>query len=96
MNKQRQTLKLCIQFITPFNIENLLTITSNQGNMGLNGLYLGIYIKRNLLYLSFLILLLSYLFAHKYLLFLSFILFMFSLHSFVYYINVWYQLFLLE
>ncbi len=91
MNKTKQILQLGILFVTPFYVEDILTITSNEGNMGLNGLYLGIYIKRNVLYLSFLFILLSYLFSFKYLLFFSFILFMLSLFSFLYYIIVWFN-----
>ena len=87
-----QILKLGTRFIIPFYIEDMLEIAESQGNMGLYGLFLGIYYKRNILYFSLFSLLLSYLFAYKYLLFLSLILTIFSVYSFLSYVFDWYQI----
>jgi len=46
--------------LTPFTIEMMLRETSNNGNMGMHGVYLDIYNKRNWLYLSWALLCLSY------------------------------------
>jgi len=46
--------------LTPFNIECCLTQTTRNGNMGMNGVYLDIYNKRNLFYFSLPVLCLSY------------------------------------
>jgi len=47
-------------YLIPFYIEIILIETSNNGNMGSHGLYLSLYKRRNLLYLSGCFLLISY------------------------------------
>ena len=47
-------------YLIPFYIEIILIDTSNNGNMGLHGLHLSLYKRRNLLYLSGFSLLISY------------------------------------
>ena len=54
--------KLATILIIPRNVETLLQLTS--GNMGLHGVYLEVYYKRNLLYISLLALLPCYLFGY--------------------------------
>jgi len=41
-------------FLLPNFIENLLTISNNHGNMALHGVFLDLYNKRNLFYISLL------------------------------------------
>ena len=41
-------------FLLPNFIENLLTISNNHGNMALHGVFLHLYNKRNLFYISLL------------------------------------------
>ena len=50
--------------LIPFNIECCLTRTTRNGNMALNGIYLNIYNKRNLFYISLPLLYLSYIYNY--------------------------------
>ena len=43
---------LTLILLIPSNIEYLLQVSSNQGNMAFNGVFLEIYYNRNLLYIS--------------------------------------------
>jgi len=49
-----------LALIIPGNIEEILKITNRQGNMAWNGIFLDLYNKRNLFYLSLLLLFFSY------------------------------------
>lgn len=51
---------LAVFFLIPFNAETALYQSSKCGNMGLNGIFLDIYYKRNLFYLSVPLLISSY------------------------------------
>ena len=86
---------LIVYFISPFYLEYILEMTSNKGNMELYGLYLGLYYKRNLLYLSSFLLFISYLFSYKYLLFSSCIFFTYSLYAFIGYVSEWRDIFVI-
>jgi hypothetical protein len=72
--------------ITPFNIEHALVQTSNDGNMALHGVCLEIYYKRNLVYFSIPIFILSC--AFNYSIYGLFLL-IFSLLNFIYSCNKW-------
>ena len=52
--------------LIPCNIEFLLNATQSSGNMGLNGVYLDLYYKRNLFYFSSLAILPCYFFKCAY------------------------------
>jgi hypothetical protein len=77
---------LFILLLIPNNIEFLLQNENNNGNIVLHGIYLDIYYKRNLFYLSLLINILSY--------FLNLIIYGFFINIlflclFIYTINKW-------
>ena len=64
----------------PSVVEQLLKITNNSGNMGLHGIFLELYYKRNLFYISLFSLIgfyfLNYLYIGAILVFVSFCLFL--------------------
>jgi hypothetical protein len=70
----------------PGNIESILNIQNNNGNMAIYGVFLDIYLKRNLLYLSLLLFIFFYFL--NYFLFGLFI-FLFSLCFYLYTCNKW-------
>jgi hypothetical protein len=87
----KQLLIIILLSIFPGNLEYVLHIYN--GNMGIYGMYLGIMQQRNMLYLSFLIFLLSCYF--KYYIFGLFILFI-SLYLFINSIYKWKDIILLH
>ena len=72
-----------MQFVCliPFYIEIILIETTKNGNMGLHGLYLSLYYKRNLVYVSTLFLIISYFLPYFGL--FSIGLFVFSVYSYI-------------
>jgi len=70
---------IIILFI-PFNVEYALNLASNSGNIGLHGVFLEIYRKRNILYLSFPVLFISYRYNY---LFYGMIFTLFSLYFYI-------------
>jgi hypothetical protein len=60
-------LYILLYFLIPGNVEQFLNYSNSVGNMGIYGIFLGIYNKRNLFYLSSLLFLLTYLFNYYYL-----------------------------
>jgi len=57
---QDKLYNMFLALIIPGNIEEILKITNRQGNMAWNGIFLDLYNKRNLFYLSLLLLFFSY------------------------------------
>jgi len=85
----KKLLLVILLFILPGNLEYVLHIFN--GNMAIYGMYLGIMQKRNLLYLSFFLFLISFYF--KYYIFGFFILFI-SLYLFINSIYKWKEIIL--
>jgi hypothetical protein len=81
-------LHLALFFIIPFNVETALYESSKGGNMGLNGIFIEIYYKRNLVYLTVPLLIFSYFF--KYFIF-GLTLSAFSLLFYLQSCNKWYK-----
>ena len=52
--------KLTVSLLIPFNVENILQTCNRIGNMGLYGVFLDIYNKRNILYFSLTLLFIEY------------------------------------
>ena len=53
-----------VYLISPLIIEHYLQVTQNIGNMGLHGIFLDIYKKRNLFYFSLSLLFIEYVINH--------------------------------
>ena len=70
-------------------------MTLHKGTTGLHEIYKGIYIRRNLIYISSFLLFISYLFSYKYLLFSSCIFFTYSLYAFIGYVSEWRDIFVI-
>ena len=80
------TLQLLIFLVYPYNIEAIIDYYSNQGNLGLVNVYLMLYKKRNILYISLFSLIPLYFFSH---LMCGILVFTISLYSFFYECNQW-------
>jgi len=78
--------KLVLLLIIPTFLDNLLYQTNCSGNFGLHGVFLDIYIKRNLFYGSLFLLFIGYL--YNYILY-AIILVILSLFLFIKSINKW-------
>ena len=78
-----------ICMLMPHNVEAYLHYSECVGNMGLNEAWLDIYNKRNLFYISLIILLLSYLLNYIY---YGLFFCIFSLYLYVKSCNTWYIL----
>lgn len=75
-------------FLVPTILEDAMTIYINNGNLGMYGLFLGIYDRRNSLYVSKLIYLLLKIYNNDQYCF-GIVIFCCMLFRYVYYINKW-------
>jgi hypothetical protein len=82
-----------ICMLIPCNIEVYLYHSECIGNMGLYGVWLDIYIKRNLFYLSLFILLLNYLLNYTY---YGLFFCIYALYLYVKTCNQWYDIIILS
>jgi hypothetical protein len=80
-------------FTIPGNIESFLNYSNNNGNMGLHGVYLDIYHKRNLYYFSLIIFAISYFFKYT---FYGFLINLLFLYFFLSIINKWCDIILIN
>uniref|UniRef100_A0A6C0HHB5 Uncharacterized protein n=1 Tax=viral metagenome TaxID=1070528 RepID=A0A6C0HHB5_9ZZZZ len=55
---------MMLMYMVPGNLEHLIEVSSSYGNMGLTGVYTDIYIKRNILYSSPILLVISYYYGY--------------------------------
>jgi protein-S-isoprenylcysteine O-methyltransferase Ste14 len=78
----------------PGYVEHGLEITTQNGNVAWNGIYFGLGCIRNSIYISFGICLVSYLLHFKYLLFVSFMLFLFYCYKLFSFLREWEKLLL--